>query len=158
LVSLSNRVFTVTNPDAASTYTWQVKINNVWGNVVPAATGITYTAPAGGEYRVKAVKGVCTAYSSSEVTNRNVNTLNHPFGIYLYPNPNNGILNIDSIRLAQKWQTLDIIDVEGKVLLTFNIKNQTSVSLDISMLKAGTYFAQLKKIDGTYYTVEFVRL
>ena len=158
LVSLSNRVFTVTNPDAAATYTWQVKINNVWGNVVPAATGITYTAPAGGEYRVKAVKGACTAYSSSQLTNRNVNTLNHPFGIYLYPNPNNGILNIDSIRLAQKWQTLDIIDVEGKVLLTFNIKNQTSVSLDISMLKAGAYFAQLKKIDGTYYTVEFVRL
>ncbi len=158
LVSLSNREFTVTNPDAAAIYTWQIKINTAWGNVVPAATGITYTAPAGGEYRVKAVKGGCIVYSTSQVANRNLNTLNHPFGIYLYPNPNNGILNIDSIRISQKWQTLDIIDAQGKFVLTFDIKNRSSVSLDISMLKAGTYFAQLKKIDGVYYTVEFIKL
>jgi hypothetical protein len=158
LISLSNRLYFVTNPDAAATYAWQQKINNIWGDVIPAATGITYTAPAGGEYRVKAIKGACTAYSASQVTSRNVNTLNHPFGIYLYPNPNNGILNIDSIRIAQKWETLDITDLAGRLVLTFNINNQSSVSLNISMLKPGTYFAQLKKIDGVYYTVEFVKL
>ncbi len=158
LVSENNRLFTVTNADAAATYTWQQKINNVWGNVVPAATGINYTAPAGGEYRTKAIKGACTAYSLSQTTARNLNTFTHPFGIYLYPNPNTGILNIDSIRISQKWETLEITDVTGRHVLTFNIKNQSSVSLDVSMLKPGTYFAQLKKIDGVYYTVEFVKL
>ena len=158
VISLTNRLFTVTNPDAAAAYTWQQKINNTWGNVLPAATGITYTAALGGEYRVKAVKNACTAYSLSQATLRNLNTLLHPFGIYLYPNPNTGILNIDSIRINQKWETLDITDVTGRVVLTFNIKNQSSVSLNISMLKPGTYFAQLKKIDGVHYTVEFVKL
>jgi hypothetical protein len=158
LISLSNRLYTVTNPDAAATYTWQQKINNTWGNVVPAATGTTFTAASGGEYRVKAVKGACTAFSLSQTTARNLNTFMHPFGIYLYPNPNTGILNIDSIRINQRWETLDITDVTGRVVLTFNIKNQSSVSLNVSMLKPGTYFAQLKKIDGVYYTVEFVKL
>ena len=65
---------------------------------------------------------------------------------------------IDSIRISQKWETLEITDVTGRHVLTFNIKNQSSVSLDVSMLKPGTYFAQLKKIDGVYYTVEFVKL
>ena len=158
LISVADRLFTVTNPDAAATYTWQQKINNIWTNVVPAATGTTYTAPAGGEYRVKAVKGACTDFSASQTTSRNLNVLTHPFGIYLYPNPNTGILNIDSIRITQRWETLDITDVTGRLVLTFKIKNQSSVSLNISMLKPGTYFAQLKKIDGVYYTVEFVKL
>ncbi len=158
LITMIDRLFTVTNPDAAATYTWQQKVNTVWGNVVPAATGVTYTAPAGGEYRVKAAKGACTDYSASQVTARNLNTFTHPFGIYLYPNPNTGILNIDSIRINQRWETLDITDVTGRIVLKFNIKNQSSVSLNISMLKPGTYFAQLKKIDGVYYTVEFLKL
>jgi len=158
IISLTDRLFTVTNPDATATYTWQLKTSNVWNNVQPAATGITYTTPAGGEYLVKAEKGACTAFSASKATYRNLNTLTHPFGIYLYPNPNTGILNIDSIRVEQRWETLDILDITGRLVLTFNIKAQPSVSLNISMLRPGIYFAQLKTKDGYYYIVEFVKI
>ena len=158
LLSLNNRTYTVTNPDAAATYTWQLKTNNIWNDVIPTATGAVFTATTGGEYRVKAVNGACTKYSASQVTARDPDLFNHPFGIYLYPNPTTGTITIDSIRLAEKWETLDLVNVDGKIATTINIRNKTEITLDISMLRSGTYFAILKKIDGIFYAVKFVKL
>ncbi|MGF2410952.1 FG-GAP-like repeat-containing protein [Ferruginibacter sp.] len=159
IVSLSNKVFTVTNPDGAATYTWQILTNNVWGNVIPAATGIIYTAITTGEYRVKAVKGVCTSFSVPQATNFTIRIpANNPFGIYLYPNPASNIITLDSIKLNQQWETLDIIAADGKhVLPSLNIKNQTSVSIDVTALRNGTYFVQLRKKDGDFTTIKFVK-
>jgi hypothetical protein len=159
LIVLSIKTFTVTNPDAGATYTWQIANNNVWTNVVPAATGITFTAAVPGEYRVMAVKGPCTSYSISQVSNfTNRIPANNPFGIYLYPNPVINIVTLDSIKLSQNWETLDIINAIGKLVLPeFNIKNKTTISIDVRVLGRGTYFAQLRKKDGEFTTLKFVK-
>lgn len=160
LVSLSNKVFTVTNPDNTVSYTWQINSNNTWINVVPLATGITYTAPAAGEYRVMTVKGPCTSYSISQVTSLTGGlTANNPFGINLYPNPGNDVVKVDSIKLSQNWETLEVINTDGKqVLPSLNIKNQTSVLLSVSTLIKGTYFIQLRKKDGEFTTLKFIKI
>jgi len=158
VISLSNRIFTVTNPDNTAAYTWQINANNVWTDVVPAATGITYTATTAGEYRVMVVKGVCTNYSVSQVTSFRV-PANNAFGIFLYPNPGNDVVKVDSIKLSQNWETLDIINTDGKhILPTINIKNQTSVIINVTSLIKGTYFFQLRRKDGEFTTIKFVKL
>lgn len=158
IISLSNRIFTVTNPDNTAAYTWQVNTNNSWANVVPAATGITYTATAAGEYRVMVVKGVCTNYSASQVTSFRA-PANNAFGIFLYPNPSNNFVKVDSIKLSQNWETLEVINTDGKLILpAINIKNQTAVTINVSTLNKGTYFFQLRRKDGEFTSLKFVKL
>jgi len=159
LVSLNNKVFTVTNPDVAAVYTWQVLINNVWGDIIPSASGTTYTASTAGEYRVKATKGACTEFSVPAITSFTGRVAsNNAFGIYLYPNPATSIVKLDSIKIAQKWETIEVINANGQhVLPVINIKNQTAVSINVSSLGNGTYFIQLRKKDGDFTTIKFVK-
>jgi len=156
IVSLSNSLFTVTNPDTSVTYTWQIFTNTVWSNIIPSATGIVYLAPSAGEYRVKAVKGPCTVYSASQITN---NVLQTAKFIYLRPNPANQIIILDSLTLSKKYETVEITDMQAKrVLPLFNIKNQITVSIDISSLIGGTYLAIIRQKDGTYTVLKFIKL
>lgn len=156
-ITVNNRVYNVTNPDAAATYTWQQKTNNSWINVFPPATGITYTAPAAGEYRVKGVKGPCTSYSDSAATSF-TGTPNNPFGIYLYPNPAQITIRLDSLRLQQQWETLKIISVQGReVLPVKNIAGQGTVTVDVATLAKGTYFAVLSRKNGEFTSLKFVK-
>ena len=156
-VTLSNRAYTVINPDAAAVYTWQILTNGIWNNVTPSATGITFTAPAAGEYRVMATKGPCTVYSASLVTNK-ATTPNNPFGIFVYPNPARETITVDSIKLQQNWETLETMNAEGKIVLPAkNIQNQTKVSIDISKLGKGTYFIRFRRKDGETTTIKFVK-
>ncbi len=155
VITVSNRLFTVTNPDAAATYTWQIRTNSVWVNVIPLATGISYTAAVAGEYRAKGVKGACTYYSSSKVTS--TSSPYYTF-IILRPNPANRMITLDSLDLSKNWETVEIMDMQARrVLPIFNIINQFSYSIDISTLSDGVYFAIVKQRDGTYTAIRFVK-
>jgi len=156
LVSANNNTFTVTNPDAAALYTWQVKNNTVWANVVPTATGISYTAPAAGEYRVKAVKGACTAYSASVLANIAPPPLSH--FIYVHPNPADRFVTFDSINLSKKYETIQIIDMQGRTVMPLiNVKNQVRITIDINLLTRGMYMAIFRQWDETYTVVRFIK-
>jgi hypothetical protein len=156
VITLNGQALTVTNPDAAANYTWQVLSNNTWANVVPAATGITYVPSNAGTYRVKAAKGSCIQYSGSQVTS--LVSPNSDF-IYLRPNPAHNFVRLDSIRLSKKWKVVDITDMTGRrVLPLINIANLPTVTIDISMLPPGTYLAIIKKEDGVHVTKKFVKL
>jgi photosystem II stability/assembly factor-like uncharacterized protein len=158
LVTLSSRVYTVTNPDAGATYTWQTSANGIWANVVPVANGIIFTASAAGEYRVMATKGPCVSYSLPQVTSRASSVTNNPYGIYLYPNPTSKMITLDSIQLSQNWETLDITNAEGRrVLPILDIKNKNTVSIDVSSFRNGFYFVQLRRKDGEFTTIKFVK-
>lgn len=155
LLTVNNRVFTVTNPDLAALYTWQVRSNGVWFNVIPAATGVTYTAPAAGEYRVRAVKAACTLYSASE-TVTNVTSNSH--FIYLHPNPSSRYITVDSINLFKRYETLEIADMQGRrVLPVVSVRNMASITIDISALSGGTYMVILRQMDGTFSALKFIK-
>ena len=156
VIALSGQGLAVSNPDAAATYSWQVLTNGNWADVIPAATGITYTVAKAGTYRVRSVKGFCTTYSASQAA-----TVVSPRSliIRLYPNPGHNYIILDSIRLERRWKQVDIIDAIGRqVLPSVNIANLVSVTIDITILPPGTYIAVIRQQDGVQVTKKFVKL
>lgn len=158
IVNLNTNVLTVTNADAAAIYTWQVLTNTIWSNVTPTATGITYTATQAGEYRVKAEKGVCTLYSASQVSAR-TNTLDSTLiYIYLNPNPTKGLITVSRIEPSQKWQSLEVINLQGMIVLpSINIRGLSSVPINAGSLPPGIYFIRLTKDDGRILSYRFIK-
>ena len=156
---VSGPIITVTNPDVTATYTWQTQDNGSWIDITPIAKGNVYTAIATGNYRATAIKGGCIVYSDANVANvtRRLASSN-PFGIYLYPNPSSRMIILDSIKLSEHWEILTITDITGKqVLFPVDIKNNPSVSIDISFLKNAVYFIRLRRSDGKFATLKFVK-
>jgi hypothetical protein len=158
-LTLNDKILIVDNPDAAAIYTWQSHSSGSWSNVVPAANGTSFIISSDGEYRVMAVKNPCTNYSQSKVANFRISTSANPYGINLYPNPSRKIVILDSIKLLEKWESLDVLNSEGQpILLRLNITNQTTVSIDISSLREGIYFVKLRRADGIVTFLKFVKL
>jgi hypothetical protein len=62
----------------------------------------------------------------------------------IYPNPNNGLLKIESTHYLEKEVLIKITTLEGKIILSNKIEqNSTLLSLDLSHLKKGLYFIHL---------------
>jgi len=158
IVKLTGQVFTIINPVTGYAYTWQVLSGGNWNDIIPAVTGSSYTAGANSMYRVRAVNGLCTAFSNSVAAGARL-PANNPYGIYLYPNPVTHTLVLDNINLFQKWESLKITNVLGQLVLpVFSIKNQTTVSLDVSSLKQGIYFMQLINSLNDFTEFKFIKL
>jgi photosystem II stability/assembly factor-like uncharacterized protein len=159
LISLNSGVFTVTNADGAAGYTWQVLSGSQWGNVTPAATGITYTPVVPGSYRVKGEKQLCTVYSTLQSSSFNSNAPDSSLiFIYLHPNPTRGLITVDRISIAQHWQTLEIINSEGQnVIPGQNIINRSSIDINTGRLPAGLYFIKLVRSDGRKKYLKFIK-
>lgn len=67
---------------------------------------------------------------------------NENFKIQIYPNPSNGILNIQT-EFTTPFE-LSIIDLCGKRIQNFELREEHA-QLDLSELKKGMYFIQIKK-------------
>lgn len=157
-VSLNDKVLLLTNPDADATYTWQSYTNGTWSNVIPFATGTSYTVINSGQYRVMAVKGPCTAYSNSNTANFRSATTTNLYGIIVYPNPASKTIVLDSLKSSQHWASIDIVSAEGRpVLSKFNITNQNTVSINISGLINGIYFIKVKSLDDIVTAIKFIK-
>ena len=158
-LTLNDKILIVDNPDAAAIYTWQSYASSSWSNVIPAVNGTSFTISSDGEYRVMAVKNPCIHYSQSKVANFRISTSSNPYGINLFPNPSRKIIILDSIKLSEKWESLDVLNSGGQpILLRLNITNQTTVSIDISSLPEGIYFVKLRRADGIVTFFKFVKL
>jgi len=59
--------------------------------------------------------------------------------ITAYPNPVSDILNIDLSGTAMAEGTINIISIEGRILVTHLVTDGTLISLDISQLTKGIY-------------------
>lgn len=72
----------------------------------------------------------------------------------LYPNPSNGILNIE-IRDTDAVQHIQISNMLGQELLR-QAANSTNISLDLSNVKAGLYLVQLLDKEGSVLGIDKV--
>jgi hypothetical protein len=71
--------------------------------------------------------------------------------VNVYPNPVRHILQVDLLSLQSSKITLNIIDINGNVLLTktlFNAKGEINTSFDVSKLAKGNYILNLFDEDG----------
>jgi hypothetical protein len=143
--------------DAA--YKWQI-LEGDWKDVVPAATKQHYYATQPGTYRVNVSKGSCAFSSNGQAV---VITAVSPdpdlaAGIQLYPNPVQTDLNINSLKLSDQWETLDIMSIDGKTQISrYSIAGQTKVTLSITQLHSGAYLAVLRRKHGAPVVKRFIK-
>ena len=79
-------------------------------------------------------------------------------GIRFYPNPTSGSFVIDTLKLSDKWETLEIFDTQGKKKLSnFTIKNKTRVNVNVEYLSNGLYMAILKRRSGPATVIKFLK-
>jgi hypothetical protein len=148
----------VKNPNQASAYSWQIKNTaGNWVDIVPAATGIVYNAAANGEYRAAANNSLCIIYSNSII----INSFRKDNGnaIVIYPNPAHNAFTIDSLLLLDKWNTVEIMSADGKMLnARYSVAGFTSISLNIDNIQSGIYLLIFKSLEGTHVVRRLVKL
>lgn len=64
--------------------------------------------------------------------------------IAMYPNPTSGVLNITA---STNIQTVQLFDVQGRLLQTA-VRNEPTVSIDISGKQSGIYFVKVTSVNG----------
>ncbi|HEY1045100.1 MAG TPA: T9SS type A sorting domain-containing protein [Bacteroidia bacterium] len=74
--------------------------------------------------------------------------------ILVYPNPSNGLLNVDLSAVPDVMQ-LDVISMDGRSVLTQNNLNEI-VELDLSALTKGLYLLKITNSDNTQIFKEIV--
>ncbi len=141
--------------DSTALYTWQ----NIPGENGPS---INYQPKNSGEgLRCKFISSLACVSSAAMFSAPLV------FSVIKYssspgiivPNPVLGTLNIDSLKLSDNWQTLDVVNLTtGQTVLTHSIANQTRISIDVSGLAPGLYAVVLKRNNGNPEVLRFVKM
>jgi PKD repeat protein len=139
-ISLSGSVFT----SSSST-------GNQWylnGSPIGGATGVNHTGTANGTYYsiVTDING-CTSDTSNMInlTNAGIGDV-HEIGFNLFPNPATSNFTIET-NFAGNY-TLTVIDNLGQKVLVETCTTQR-VTINVSSLRHGMYFVQLRSKDGS---------
>ena len=76
-------------------------------------------------------------------------------GINIFPNPANDILNID---FEDDFNdSIDILDLSGKIIISNNQRAKNTIQFDISSLAQGIYFVKLKTDKGGHVS-KFIKI
>jgi hypothetical protein len=68
-------------------------------------------------------------------------------GVSIYPNPTNGVLNIDWKTVVGKMQ-VDIYDIVGQSIQREEVRNASNYATDLGNLPQGNYYVVLRNEDG----------
>ena len=128
-------------------------------------TEINYQVFATG-YKLRCLIDFSTNCQSSNevISNVLIFTLNSPAApnsggsIRVYPNPVSDKLTIDSLNLADEWETLEVRSVgTGQLLMNQSIRGLSSVTIDVSDLPKGTYVVVLKGSTSNPRNFKFIK-
>ena len=80
------------------------------------------------------------------------------YGIKAYPNPATTILVIDSLKLSDLWQTLEITAIDGKQkILAEKVNGRTRLLINVEKIVAGYYVVILTKKQGVKVYLTFIK-
>jgi hypothetical protein len=162
----------ITNGGSSAQYQWQDSINATgWRNITGGIDPFINYVPAATGHRLRCrltSNATCAAptvvYSNVIIFTVNFPTAVNPvpagrFQIRLYPNPTPDILWIDSLKLQDLWQTLEIRSTDGAHMPRMvSIVNKTVVQVPVSDLTRGVYVAILRRKNGETAYIKFVKL
>jgi hypothetical protein len=139
-----------------STLISNILTGNQWylnGNIIPGATGSSYTATTNGVYTDVVTANGCPSAHSNSITLSNVGIpdIEGINSISIYPNPSNGIFNIDINSTRNLTINVKVFDVLGQLVDESEIKNFKS-TIDLTSKANGMYFIQINCNDSSYNT------
>ena len=138
---------------ADSTYS----ADNVWRKdsliTIPATTGDSYLA-----FRYYTTNNWLDVkfdnlYVTYTPSSSGLNDLSVANEMMIYPNPANELLNF-SIKSNEKVNSISVMDISGKEVLKVD---NSSTSFNVSMLKEGSYFLQIRTTEKVY-TKKFMKV
>ncbi|MFM7016341.1 MAG: T9SS type A sorting domain-containing protein [Bacteroidota bacterium] len=153
LLNQSNNNYTIINPDALATYTWQIDNSGTWGNIIPTVTGNSYNAINAGLYRVRGDKGSCTRYSQS-VVSTSINEITSDKYFQIQPNPAHEQITIQS---KNQIKQLELIDITGKILYMASSLSEGNNSINLSGYDAGVYQIKVTYQNNNSYSQRFIK-
>jgi hypothetical protein len=130
--------------------------------ISPGGTSQFYTATENGEYWVVFTNhNGCVSPNSDTITiadiidTTGVNQIIAEYGISVFPNPNNGVFNIQIENSNYSIATFQIIDITGKVILMDKIDEKRKY-IDLSSISNGLYMLRINidEQSGTYRIIK----
>ena len=157
------------NGGTSPAYQWQDSTStHNWQNIVGAtALTLTYTpAQTGDKVRCRITNNTpCVtqtqvfsnvlSFTVSAVTAINPDPA-AAYGIRYYPNPAGAEITIDSLRITDRWETAEIINMSGARYGTITIANKTRITLNIKRLVPGQYIIALRRKNAVAY-LKFIK-
>jgi hypothetical protein len=81
------------------------------------------------------------------------------YGMRYYPNPVQSTLIIDSLRLSDRWQRLQVTGIDGRqTFISMDINNRTRVEVAAEGLTPGMYVAIIRNSNGLAVYLKFIKL
>lgn len=154
--TVSKNLTFLTSNEFGATYQW-LNCDSA-KKPIQGATDRTYEALETGNYAVVVTKDNCTDTSDCIeviVDNTSVHA-SKMIDLSVYPNPSNGLFNIESSNLNQ-FKKIVILDQLGREINTIMINESNSVSIDLSGLK-GVFYIEIKGENNSVYRKKIVVL
>jgi hypothetical protein len=156
-------VTTVPTPTIAkngSSLSSSATTGNQWffnGTAILGATAQTYQPTQAGNYTVQStINGCASALSQpfAYVITAVVNLSNGQF-IQAYPNPVKDRLIIDYNLSGLRSVTVEILDMEGKRVMTANV--QSGKAINVAALSSGVYFIRVYSKNKSFETIKMMK-
>lgn len=98
-----------------------------------------------------------TAFDGYSIELGNAGTIEQIIApITVSPNPANNEIKIEGITASMKASQISILNIEGKVVAEREIKDVLNLTFDLSTVKAGIYFVNVRHASGNK-TVKFIK-
>jgi hypothetical protein len=139
--------------DTVDQYQWYDCVND---SIIIGATSSSFTPIQNGDYAVILQNGNCRDTSNCySVTTVGLDENHFKNSINFYPNPSNGLVNIE---VAQKQMLLQVKvrNIHGQLVQEENYKNQNQLQLQLNG-KAGIYFIELINAKGERANLKLVK-
>jgi PKD repeat protein len=128
------------------TLTSSSSTGNQWyldGNPISGATGQTYTASANGTYTVIVSAGSCSSDPSAPIvlTSVGVSDQGDAFALMVFPNPSDGIFNLQFVGIADEYD-IQVMNALGQIVYSskaYPANGIVSSEIDISQYGAGVF-------------------
>jgi hypothetical protein len=161
VISINVDSLKVTNFDAGASYYWQQMNGGSWTDLGSGTFGSSMKMYSTGSFRVRAEKGGCVEISEplAIVVTGLPGLSANDARIRLHPNPTSRLLTIDSLLLSDKWETVEIMSAHAtKALAAFNIRNKTSITIQLGHFPQGLYVAVLRRRNHKPVIIKFIKI
>ena len=161
-----NILSSITGGGVMPTYQWQDSTgNHSWNNITGGlSSSINYfPVSTGDKIRCILVSNDACATAMQAISNAlpfTITPTNNPVpgNIKYFPNPVNNVMIIDSLKLSDQWETVDITGINGiRHIIIQNISGQTKARINVEMLQRGVYIATIRNKRGQSNHFKFIK-